>query len=82
MWNRKYKSNRQNRNRLTNTKNESMVTKREAGGEMGKKVNGIKRYKFPVIKQISHGNVRYSTGKPVNNVIPLYSDRWLLHLSW
>ena len=39
----------------------------------------IKKYKLPVIKQISHRDVMYSTGNTVNNtVITLYADRWLL----
>ena len=41
-------------------------------GEMGK---GIKRYKFSVIKYMSHGDVKYSIGNIVNNVvITLHGD--------
>ena len=36
----------------------------------------IKRYKFSVIKQMSHGYEMYSMGNIVNNyVISLYGDR-------
>ena len=36
----------------------------------------IKRYKLPVIKSISHGEVMYGIGNIVNNIaITLYGDR-------
>lgn len=44
-------------------------------------MKGIKRYKPPGIKQATK-NVIYIVKNTVNNVITLYGDRWLLHLSW
>ena len=42
--------------------------------------NKIKRYKLPVIKQVSHGDEKYSTRNIVNNTVQtLYGDGWSLH---
>ena len=47
-----------------------------------KQVNGIKRYKLPVIK-LSHRDEKYNIKNIVNNVvITLYGDRQGLHLLW
>ena len=50
---------------------------------MGKLGEGIKKYKLPVIKYISHRDVIYSLRNiDHTTVITLYGDRWLLDLSW
>lgn len=37
------------------------------------------RFKFPGMKQVSHGAVMYSMGNIVNNIVlVLYGVRWLL----
>lgn len=47
----------------------------------GEKVKGNMKSKFPGIKQISHGDVMYSIGNIVNNiVITMYGVRWVLDL--
>lgn len=38
----------------------------EGVGETGE---GKRRYRLPVIKQISHGHEKYSTGKRANNIV-------------
>lgn len=52
--------------------------------EWVKKVKRNKRYKVPVIKYVSHGDVMYSIWKIVNNIIlTLYgTDSWSLDLLW
>ena len=48
---------------------------------MGKNDEGNKRYKFPVIKLISHSDVIHSTRNIVNStIITLHGDRWLVDL--
>ena len=42
-----------------NTENKLVVARGEVGEGTGK-IHGIKRYKLPVIKQISHGDEKYS----------------------
>ena len=38
---------------------------------------GIKKHQFPVIQQISHGDVVYSIGNIINNILfTLHGDRW------
>ena len=42
-------------------------------------MTGIKRYKFPVIKKVSHGNITYNIGNTVNNTVTiLCGDKWFL----
>ena len=43
---------------------------------MGKMVKGIKGYKHPVIKSVSHRDEKYSIGNIVNNMVIMYGDRW------
>lgn len=44
-------------------------------------MKAIRRYKLPVIKQISHRDERGSRENRVNDiVVTLYGDRWQLHL--
>lgn len=43
-------------------------------------MKGLKRYKPPVIKQISYGDIIYNTRNVVSNIIILYRDRWLLDI--
>ena len=39
-------------------------------------MKGIKRYKLPVMKSVSHGDEKYSRGNIFNNIeITLYGDR-------
>ena len=65
------------KNRLIEKEIRSVVTRGGAGGR------GIKRYKPPVIKYISHRNVIYSIRNMVNNIaITLYGDKWLLDSLW
>ena len=40
----------------------------------------IKKYKLPVIKEISHGDEKDSIGNRVNNIATTNGDRWCLHL--
>ena len=54
-----------------------MVARGEEGGRKGEIGERDKMYKLPVIKSISHGDVTYSIGNIVNNiVITLSDDRW------
>ena len=76
--------NKQNSNRLKDTENIMMVTRWgwEVGkvGEIGKKVEGIKKYKLVVTN--SHRDVKYSIRNTVNNIlITMYGVRWILDLS-
>lgn len=42
-------------------------------------MKGNKKFRFPGIKQVSRGDVTYSTGTVVPNVVTLwYGLRWLL----
>lgn len=51
------------------------------GGGMGEKVKENKRHKFPVTNKLNLGDVMYSMGNIVSNiVITLCSDRWELDL--
>ena len=60
-----------NRNRFIDTEKKLVV----ASGACKKQVKGIKRYKLPVIKQISHRDRICSIKSTVNNpVIILYDD--------
>ena len=51
MWNLKKRKNKQNWNRLIDTKTRLMVAKREGGWGTGWKDDGIKNYKLVVAKQ-------------------------------
>lgn len=43
----------------------------------------IKKYRLPVIKSVSHREVRHSLGNTVNTIVPtLYGDGQLLYLLW
>ena len=64
-----------------NTENKQGVARRETGVCVDEIGEG--RYKPPILKEISHGDVKYSIRNMVNNtVITLYGNRWLLDLSW
>ena len=55
MWNLKSKINEQaNRNRLTDTENIMMVTDGRSVGDMGEKVEEMKKYKF-LLTEIPQG---------------------------
>ena len=41
----------------------------EWGWGMGKRDKGIKRYQLPVIKQVSHGDEKYSLRNIVDNMV-------------
>ena len=43
-------------------------------------MKGLKRYKPPAIKQVSHGDVIHNIRNVVSNKIILYRDRWLLDI--
>lgn len=59
-----------------------MVTGVGGGSRWKKQVKENRRYKLPVIKQISFRDIMYSLGKTVNStIITLHSDRWALD-SW
>ena len=75
-------SKKQDKTETDSDTESKLVAARGAGcGKLGETGEGIKKYKLPVIKQISHEDVRYSIGNTVNNiVITLYGDRWLLDL--
>ena len=69
--------NGQNRNRLTDTGNRLMVARAEGGWGV-KTVKGLSTSGW---LQNSHGDVKYSTGNTVNNiVITMYGVRWVLDL--
>lgn len=58
------------------TENSLVVARRECG-EWVKLEKGIKRHKFPVIKEIRHWDAMYSIGNIVNNIVTsLCGDRW------
>ena len=59
-----------------------MAVRGKGDARMSQKVKGIKRYNFPVINQVSHEDIMYGIWTRVNIVITLYSDKWLLDLSW
>ena len=63
--NRASEQTKRNKTRLTDTENR-LVIAGGCGGEMGE---GIKAYKLPVIKSISHGDVMYSMGNTVNHMV-------------
>ena len=46
-----------------------MVPRGEEGSGNGKQDKGMKKYRHIVIKQISHGDVIYSTGIVVNSIV-------------
>lgn len=48
--------NKQNKNRLINTGNKLVVARGEGARRWVKQVKGLKRYKLPVIKYVSHGD--------------------------
>lgn len=59
-----------------------MVTGVGGGSRWKKKVKENRRYKLPVVKQISFEDIMYSLEKTVDStVITLHSDRWALD-SW
>lgn len=60
-----------------------MAAREEGVWGQGKEIKGNKRYKLPVIKEISHREEKSSTGKRVNNpTVTLFGDRWRLYLLW
>ena len=70
MWNlkNKKKTNKQNRNRLTDTENRLMVARvGEGWGNWVKKVKGLRSTNWQL--QNSHGNTKYSIGNTVNNSV-------------
>ena len=55
-----------------------MAARGEEGKEVGEKMMEIRRYKFPVLKQISQGDVVFSTENIVSNIVTtLYGERRL-----
>ena len=67
---------KQNRNRLIDTENILMVARWSGGWRMGKKGEGIKKYKLVVTEY--HEDVKSSLGNIVNNiVITMYGVRWV-----
>ena len=56
----KQQQQQQQQNKLIDTEIRFVVTRGREGGRWMKWVKEIKRYKLPVIKQVSHGNVMYS----------------------
>ena len=57
------------------------MTARGEGWRVGvKKVKGLKRYKPPAIKQVSHGDVIHNVRTVVSNIVILYRDGWLLDI--
>lgn len=54
--------NKQSRNRLIDTENKEVVARGEGVGRQVTQIKGIKRYKFPAIKYISHKDVTYTWG--------------------
>ena len=46
-----------------------MVARGKGVTGWAKREKGIKKYKLPVIKQVSHRDVMYSTGNTVNNIV-------------
>ena len=56
----KQKNNKKQIETITNTENKMVVAK--AGKVESKQMQGIKWYKLPVIKQVSHGYKKYSMG--------------------
>ena len=76
MCNLKNKTNKQNRNRLIDTKNNLRVARWEGGEELSEKGKGVKKL------QNSHGDVKYSIRNIVNNIIiTVYHARQVLELS-
>ena len=73
------KQNKQNRNKLTHTENILTVSRWERGCGVSEKGEGIREYRLVVTN--SHGEVQYSTGNTVGNVvITVYGVRWGLDL--
>lgn len=74
--------NKQNKIEIdSDIENKLMTARGEGGGKKSEKVKGNKRYEFPVIKEISHGDIMYSIGNIVHNtLVTLYGDGWLLDL--
>ena len=66
-------TNKQNRNRLIGTESRLMIARWEGAGELGDKGEGIKKYKLVVKNR--HGEVKYSIGNVVNNVMSTYVTR-------
>ena len=67
--------NRQNN--FIYTENKQMVAKAERNRwEWVKQVRVIRRYKLPVIKEMSHRDEMNSSGNIVNNIVSLYADIW------
>ena len=55
-----------------------MAARGEEGKGVGEKMMEIRRYKFPVLKQISQGDVVFSTENIVSNIVTtLYGERRL-----
>jgi len=46
-----------------------VVAKGKGIGGWGKLVKGFKRYKLSIIKQVSHGDIIYSTATTVSNIV-------------
>ena len=65
MWNVNKTKQTENRNRLLNTENRRGCQRRE-DGECTKQMEGSKRCKLPVIKQVSHRDEEYGTENIVN----------------
>ena len=79
MWNLKNNINKQNKNRLIDTVNRLMVPEGRGLGRLGAKGEGIERYRQ---LQNSHGDVKYSIGNIINNVvITMYDAQWVLEIS-
>ena len=64
MWNLKSKQT----NKLMDPRKQIGGYQRKSG-ELNEMGEGVKKYKLPSIKQISHGDVMYSMGTIVNNSV-------------
>ena len=68
--------NKQNKTNRLKYREQTGVVRGKVYGEWVKQVKETKRFKLPVIKQVSHENEKDSIGNTANNiVIMLYGDR-------
>lgn len=77
-WDLKSKTNKKQKQTLKYNQ-ETGGWEREGGGGWAEQVKGMKKHKFPLIKQVSHRDDKCSMANIASNiVVTLHGDRWWL----